>query len=1654
MALISVSQNYVQKVDVQWMKNGVWQTNTVGSGGEVTISPDYGSSVNVRPYRTSDSPQPVKFFVTDPFNNRYYEQKSSADSYLFRNCVGPHDSKVRAGVGETMLGSVAIEVKWSKPALPDLRIERIRVNNRNYSSGLSFQVGQTVRIRCDVWNAGNKDASQNHLGFYMKSSANNTTGSPIRSFMLPGTLADKFGAGKIYGTEFEYTFTSNDIGTRYMVFEADYLNVVDESDENNNVASFGPFQVVSPPNASVIPGSQSFGSVHVNECSDEQIIQLSNNGSSSISGQIRLDDGSHFRITSGGGSFSLGVGGTRSISVKFCPESAGNKADMLRVFVDGMPSHIAQANLSGSASTPPESFYGISDEFVFDTRGPMVNTGGIFLKVIETAGTNIVKKVGYRYSYIMASAGHRDPTERFDVDDNGFVFLSAPPIPIDGVSDVDDFHNEILLFNANDRLVGHMPFSYSFRNEGMHSRHAVLFFHNDEEICIDAETGAVHFPYHPGSPNNPPGRDYNYYQYGEYPVSMLIPPHFQANEQASFPQGYRFPPTDDNVKLLLFVHGLTGTFSYQDNFGANPDLTESLGDQVSYWHGTERKVNHKTDHAGNRKYHAWQFYYPNEDDLRHCAMTLRKAVDYLKTYYSLYDVYPPNRRFGIIAHSMGGLVTFEYLTTNTRAHNQTWFDKVLISQTPSHGSRAANNQYLTFKGYLGEWFGQDREAPCYRDMSIGSDFIRNLHGRDWKNLLDFNNSGTLNDNVFVLMGLTDKDYRIADWGDWWKPIYSFNDAHLEAEDHDDGVVSFSSASLLSKGIGFAGFMGNHDDGKFNAITHDGLMPGLINAYFNSSSLSGFAEYCIQHEPLVKVFVDGDEKIVIPQNQNEISINDLSIEINKVDLAKGMITFSSNKLDELNYPIFWNERQNKYVIQKGTGHSNLKSLGFLMKNQHAQKQSIYYYMGRQISRGVGFVFPTDIANVIYYPASGDPISVGKIEKHYLKHQFISLDRTTKDDSDREELTPTKTLVYNHDQSFPASSLHVDNQTTSAEFVLYSQTYDEDEVPYALQLRSPNGMVMDSTTAGITYQHDPLTSVKRIIVNSPQVGEWGVSAFFESTDGYSPRFITLAKLESDIRAKSLVDQLGHDIQMPITMEAFIEGPDPGLFDLSSIHAYFILYDEAGKTDTLEISQVNQKDKGIALSYSFNAPNPGIFNYTLLVAGIYENERFERAVYGDFLVEDLMASINIPDQQMTSANRYVDLKFTNYLVCRLCDYDQIAFEVGIENSSFADDHVFYSFSADNGLLSIKVAEEATHSYMTFYVNVLSADSLIATTNFRLSYTAADVPANLAASDITRSDASLYWIPGSTEQKWEILYGITGFDSTNEGMLIRNVTEIPHKLEGLEPGTGYDFYVRAVFDGDGNHSAWSWPGFFITNYTVMVSGGQNGTVSPEGTHDVQAGSDLYIMFTPDEGYHVEDVLIDGESIGPVSSYLLDNILSNQSVYVSFAINMYSINVTTIPEEGGIILEGGGLFTADKHYSHGEQVLLSASPNKDYVFKSWTEGPAALSDEQNYSFIALRNRNLVALFSATTGVVEINKANVMVYPNPAQTRLNVVTTNDSNMKLVRVFDLLGQEIFRRESINDKQIQIDVSNFSGGIYIVQVLTDQGASQLKFQVSER
>ena len=145
-------------------------------------------------------------------------------------------------------------------------------------------------------------------------------------------------------------------------------------------------------------------------------------------------------------------------------------------------------------------------------------------------------------------------------------------------------------------------------------------------------------------------------------------------------------------------------------------------------------------------------------------------------------------------------------------------------------------------------------------------------------------------------------------------------------------------------------------------------------------------------------------------------------------------------------------------------------------------------------------------------------------------------------------------------------------------------------------------------------------------------------------------------------------------------------------------------------------------------------------------------------------------------------------------------------------------------------------------------------------------DAALTTKGSTLNPNDGKLEWLddkgnalPDDTRVKANTTYKwrFTPTD-TNYTTLTGEIELLHHKSNG-GGGSGYSYY------------------------TIEATAGAGGSISPSGSVSVREGRDKTFTITPDKGYAVSNVKIDGKSIGAVKSYTFENVSRTHTIEVIF---------------------------------------------------------------------------------------------------------------------------------------------------------------------------
>ena len=132
----------------------------------------------------------------------------------------------------------------------------------------------------------------------------------------------------------------------------------------------------------------------------------------------------------------------------------------------------------------------------------------------------------------------------------------------------------------------------------------------------------------------------------------------------------------------------------------------------------------------------------------------------------------------------------------------------------------------------------------------------------------------------------------------------------------------------------------------------------------------------------------------------------------------------------------------------------------------------------------------------------------------------------------------------------------------------------------------------------------------------------------------------------------------------------------------------------------------------------------------------------------------------------------------------------------------------------------------------------------------------------------------------------------------------------------------------------------------------GDHGGITP-GSGSVDYGASPTYTVTPDPGYHVVDVLVDGSSVGAVTSHTFTNVTASHTLSASFAIDSFAIT-TTAGANGGITPAG------PVTVSYGDDLTFSFLPDASYRVGDVTVDGVSQGALPSYTFSHITSAHTV----------------------------------------------------------------------------------------------
>ena len=219
----------------------------------------------------------------------------------------------------------------------------------------------------------------------------------------------------------------------------------------------------------------------------------------------------------------------------------------------------------------------------------------------------------------------------------------------------------------------------------------------------------------------------------------------------------------------------------------------------------------------------------------------------------------------------------------------------------------------------------------------------------------------------------------------------------------------------------------------------------------------------------------------------------------------------------------------------------------------------------------------------------------------------------------------------------------------------------------------------------------------------------------------------------------------------------------------------------------------------------------------------------------------------------------------------------------------------------------------------------------------------------------------------------------------------------------------------------------FAVKTYTITASAGAGGTISPSGSVTANYGASQAFTVTPNTGYHVSDVKVDGASIGAVSTYTFSNVTANHTIAATFTGNTYTITATA--GTGGSVSPSGSVAVGQ-----GASQAYTIAAATGYSIADVKVDGASIGAVSTYTFNNVTANHTIAATFVSPGVIteEWGDAPTSNYSNTIEdTYINIDANNYSSDTQLNVYTWPANS-----AANSILIKWDLSSIPAGSAIV------------------
>ncbi|MDL2308783.1 fibronectin type III domain-containing protein [Bacteroidales bacterium OttesenSCG-928-B11] len=240
------------------------------------------------------------------------------------------------------------------------------------------------------------------------------------------------------------------------------------------------------------------------------------------------------------------------------------------------------------------------------------------------------------------------------------------------------------------------------------------------------------------------------------------------------------------------------------------------------------------------------------------------------------------------------------------------------------------------------------------------------------------------------------------------------------------------------------------------------------------------------------------------------------------------------------------------------------------------------------------------------------------------------------------------------------------------------------------------------------------------------------------------------------------------------------------------------------------------------------------------------------------------------------------------------------------------------------------------------------------------------------------------------------------------------------------------------------------IKTYTITATAGTGGSISPSGTATVDYGATATYTITPNAGYEIEAVVVDGAVVGKMNSFAFAKVTSNRTISVTFApivcdapTQLHATEIDYTSAKLNWLHAGADSYTVTYSKLGGIEEVVTGVTGNFFVITEldtnsryeWTVkavcSASSSSVDAPYSSFKTKARPV------DTGIDSFEGTQINVYSNLN----NVYIVNEAGVEIknVDIYNVYGKLIYTGNALNNPEV-INL-NVATGTYMVRVVAD-------------